>query len=44
MLLAAAPHAARGEPPMILVNAILGDLAAFVAWGRSRKAPIIPRA
>ena len=44
MLLAAATHAARGESPMILVNAILGGLAAFVAWGRSRKVPITPRA
>lgn len=44
MVLAAATHAVRGEPQVILFNAILGGLAAFVAWGRSRKAPITPRA
>jgi hypothetical protein len=44
MVLAAATHTARGEFPMIGINAVLGGLAAFVAWGRTRKAPIAPRA
>lgn len=44
MGLAAATHASRGEYPMILANVALGGLAAFVVWGRSRKAPIAARA
>ena len=44
MVLASITHAVRGEPQVILFNAILGGLAAFVAWGRGRKAPITPRA
>jgi putative oxidoreductase len=44
MVLASATHAVRGEPQVILFNAVLGGLAAFVAWGRWRKAPIPPRA
>lgn len=43
MVLAAATHAARGEFPGIGVNVVLGGLAAFVAWGRFKKAPISPR-
>jgi len=42
MLFAVALHAQRGEvAPLTL---ILGLLAAFVAWGRSSKVPITPRA
>ena len=44
MVLAAITHIARGEPQMIGINIVLGGLAAFVAWGRWRKAPIAPRA
>jgi hypothetical protein len=29
---------------MIPVNLVLGALAAFVAWGRGKAAPIAPRA
>jgi hypothetical protein len=43
MVLASLTHAARGEFPMLGVNAVLGGLAAFVAWGRFRGAPIEPR-
>jgi hypothetical protein len=43
MVLASLTHVARGEFPMLGVNAVLGGLAAFVAWGRSRKVPITPR-
>lgn len=41
MVLAGALHASIGEPP--IPNVILGALAAVVAWGRLRKAPIAPR-
>ena len=34
MALAAVVHGRRGEPQMIVVNAVLLLLAAFVAWGR----------
>ncbi len=34
MLGAAATHARRKEPSMIVVNLVLFALAAFVAWGR----------
>jgi uncharacterized membrane protein len=43
MVLAATTHATRGELPMIGANVVLGGMAAFVAWGRSRGAPIAPR-
>ncbi|AKU91157.1 DoxX family protein [Vulgatibacter incomptus] len=43
MILAAGFHAMRGELPAVPMNFVLGALAAFVAWGRLRKAPIPPR-
>jgi uncharacterized membrane protein YphA (DoxX/SURF4 family) len=43
MALAAPFHISRGEANVIGINFVLGGLAAFVAWGRSRKAPILPR-
>jgi hypothetical protein len=43
MLLAAPFHLSRGEGGAIVPNLILGGLAAFVAWGRFKKAPIPPR-
>jgi len=43
MALAAAFHLTRGELGAIAFNAVLGSLAAFVAWGRFRAAPIGPR-
>ncbi len=43
MVLAAGFHALRGEWSAIVGNVILGGIAAFVAWGRIRKAPITSR-
>ena len=43
MVLAAIFHITRGEFAGVGFNAILGGLAAFVAWGRFKKAPITPR-
>ena len=40
MVLAAGFHASRGEFPAIGMNVILMAIAAFIAWGRSKKAPI----
>ena len=42
MVLACVLHFSIGERP--IAQMILGGLAAFVAWGRSRKAPIARRA
>ena len=44
MVLAAILHLARGEAMMLPVNLILLALLAFVAWGRTARAPIAPRA
>jgi putative oxidoreductase len=44
MILAMAFHVSRGEASVTPANLVLGGLAAFVAWGRFRKAPIEPRA
>jgi putative oxidoreductase len=41
MVLASALHLSLGEPPIAQV--IIGGLAAFVVWGRFRKARITPR-
>jgi uncharacterized membrane protein YphA (DoxX/SURF4 family) len=43
MVLAAGHHLLNGEAPFAPVNLALGGVAAFVAWGRFRKAPILPR-
>jgi hypothetical protein len=43
MVLAAGYHAMHGEYSAIVANAVLGLLAAFVAWGRLVKAPIAPK-
>lgn len=43
MLLASAFHLSRGEAGALPVNFVLGGIAAFIAWGRARKAPILPR-
>lgn len=37
-------HASRGETVALPVNVLLMALSAFVLWGRSKKAPILPRA
>ena len=44
MVFAGFVHTSRSESSMLTVNVVLGGLAAFVAWGRFRKAPIAPRA
>lgn len=43
MVLAAGFHLSRGEAQVLPINLVIGGLAAFVAWGRLRKAPIAPR-
>jgi hypothetical protein len=43
MLLASLFHISRGEPQVLPVNLVFGGLAAFVAWGRWKKAPIAAR-
>jgi putative oxidoreductase len=40
MILAMAFHLWRGEVQATPINIVLGGLAAFVAWGRTKKAPI----
>jgi uncharacterized membrane protein YphA (DoxX/SURF4 family) len=44
MLLAVVFHISRGETPAIGMNFILIAIAAFIAWGRFKKAPIAPKA
>jgi uncharacterized membrane protein YphA (DoxX/SURF4 family) len=44
MLLAMGFHATRGETQAIVINLVLGSLSAFVAWGRWKKAPVLPKA
>ncbi len=43
MVLAVPVHLDRGEFGGAVFNLVLGGLAAFVAWGRFKKAPILPR-
>ena len=43
MALAAGLHLSIGEPQYVVINAVLGGMAAFVAWGRLKKAPIAAR-
>jgi putative oxidoreductase len=43
MVLAAGFHLMRGEYVSILTVVVLGAIAMFVAWGRSRAAKIAPR-
>ena len=43
MILASIEHGLAGEFGAIVVNAVLGSLAAFVVWGRAVGAPITPR-
>ena len=44
MVLAAAFHLSRGEVVEAGPAVVLGALAAFVVWGRGRRAPVAPRA
>ena len=43
MALAIPFHTMRGETREIAINLVLGALAAFVAWGRMRRAPVASR-
>jgi putative oxidoreductase len=43
MVLAIGFYVSRGEAMLIAPNVLLGGLAAFVAWGRWKRAPIAPR-
>ena len=43
MLFAVFFHVSRGETPAIGMNFVLIAIAAFVAWGRFKKAPIAPK-
>jgi putative oxidoreductase len=43
MLFASLFHLTRGEPQGVVINAVFGGLAVFVAWGRFRVAPIAAR-
>ncbi len=40
MALAVPFHLVRGEMGAIGINLVLGSLAAFVTWGRARRAPV----
>lgn len=42
-VLAIAFHVSRGEFSLLPLNGVLLSLAVFVLWGRSRKAPVLPR-
>lgn len=44
MVLASCVHIYRGEYEVLPVNLVFFALAVFVAWGRSKKAPIARRA
>ena len=43
MVLASLFHVSRGEFAVLPLPLVLGALAAWVAWGRWKKAPIAPR-
>jgi hypothetical protein len=43
MILATGFHLMRGEAKFTPLTLAIGALAAFVAWGRFRKAPIVAR-
>ena len=43
MVLASGFHITRGEYGMVPMNLVLATAAAFVAWGRGKAAPIVPR-
>lgn len=43
MVLAIAFHVSRGETAVIGMNITLALFALFVAWGRFRKAPVLPK-
>ena len=44
MIFALVFHVSRGENQAIGMNLIIAAIALFIAWGRSKKAPIYPKA
>ncbi len=43
MVCAVIYHTSKGEYPAILFNFVLGGVAAFIAWGRLKKVPIVAK-
>lgn len=43
MIIASIFHSSRGEGSQIGVNIFIGVIAAFIGWGRLKKAPITPK-
>jgi putative oxidoreductase len=43
MLFALVFHVSKGETSLIGMNIVIGLIAAFVAWGRTKKVPIQPK-
>ncbi len=43
MVLAAIFHASKGEYSAIITNILIMGIALFIAWGRSKKAPILSK-
>ena len=43
MVIASAFHIARGEASVIGANVVFAIFAAFIAWGRFKKAPVLPK-
>ena len=43
MIFAIAFHISRGETAVIGMNFVIVAIAAFIAWGRFKKAPIAPK-
>lgn len=43
MILAAAYHISKGETEAIITNAVIAVVALFIAWGRYKPAPILPK-
>ena len=43
MVIASGFHISRGEASVIGANVVFAIFAAFIAWGRFKKAPILPK-
>ncbi|MCZ8285831.1 MAG: DoxX family protein [Bacteroidia bacterium] len=43
MICAMGFHMSKGEYKAVAFNLVLGSIAAFIAWGRLKKAPISPK-
>ncbi len=42
-VLAAGHHLMNGEASLVPINLVFGSMAAFIVWGRWKRAPITPR-